>query len=117
MDQGARRAVAYIAGLAVSGRSSGAVYDYTGSGYFHFSGSVDASQAEVYDYDRSCHISGNLNSLYDYGRSAHIELQLNGGGRFSGYDYGTSSHFSGQVSGQSISLFDYETSSHYNFEV
>lgn len=111
-----RRAVAYIAGRLVSGKSSSAIYDYQVGNHSSFSGSVDGNRVSVYDQSRSCHLTGAPSSLYDYGGNHHIQLNVQGQ-RFSGYDYGSSGHFNGRVNGKSISLYDYEHGSHFDYSI
>jgi hypothetical protein len=100
-----RACVAYIvAGL--SGARGSSVYDFSQSKHISISGSVDSSSVDIYDYERSCHVSGSPDNLYDYGNSAHIQLTVEGS-QFNGYDYASSKHFSGNVNGNSISVYDY----------
>jgi hypothetical protein len=117
MEDSARAAIAYIAGRLVTGRQTSHVYDYGRGSHASLGGSVTNDRVQVYDYDRSCHISGRPATLYDYGRSCHVQLKVAATGRFSGYDYGSSSHFNGRVSGRSISVYDYEMSSHFNYQL
>jgi hypothetical protein len=116
MQPDTRRAVAYIAGRAISGKQSSAIYDFEESGYFNFSGTVSASEANVYDYDSSCHIGGKLASLYHYGHANHLQLELKGK-QFSGFDYDEASHFNGTVNGSSVSLYDYASSQYHNYSL
>ena len=97
--------------------NANAVYDYSASQYFNFSGQAATNHVNVYDYGRSCYLTGSPNSLYDYGRGAYIQLKPESSGSFSGYDYGSSRYFSGKVSGRAISLYDYETGSYYRFQI
>ena len=106
MTADTRRAIAYIAARAISGKSSSTLYDFDASNYFHFSGRVSASDAKVYDYSTSSHIGGRLRSLYHFGHSSHIQLKLSGN-QFSGYDYEQSCHFKGRVRGSRVSVYDY----------
>lgn len=117
MDNSARATIAYIAGRLVSGRRTSSVYDHGRSGYFNLSGPVSPQRVNVYDYGRSCHISGRPTNLYDYGRSCYVQLKVKPDGKFDGYDYGSSSHFSGKVSGRRVSFYDYETSSYFDYQV
>ncbi len=104
MNPNVKACVAYIAGIAISGKSSSSVYDYSQGKHIGISGSVSATQANVYDYDRGCHVQGHIGNLYDYGVGAHIQLKINGT-QFSGYDYDSGTHFSGNVSGSNISMY------------
>ena len=115
MDPDSRACVAYITAV-LCGSSGSHVYDYSASKYKSISGNVDSSHISIFDYDRSCYVSGSPTSLFDYGNNAHIQLNMNGS-QFSGYDYNTGNHFSGSVNGNSVSLYDYETSSYYNYSV
>ncbi len=114
MKASTRRAVAYIAGRAVSGNSKTTIYDYSSSGYHFFSGQAGASRVSVFDYTQSCHITGTLPNLFHYGDGHHLSLKIQGQ-KFTGFDYLQSQHFSGSVSGNRITLFDYGDSSYYNY--
>lgn len=96
--------IAYIAGRAITGKTTSSIYDYTQGKHINISGSVSESNANVYDYDRGCHIQGSLGNLYDYGIGGHIQLKINGS-QFNGYDFSSGTHFSGHVTGNSISLY------------
>lgn len=120
MDESIRRAVAYIAGRASSGRSSSAVFDYTRSRYFSFSGRVTESAVSAFDYSEHCHIGGSGHSgsfsLYHYGGQQHIRLQVDGR-KFRGYAYGSGGHFSGTVNGRSVAIFDFEHSTWHTYAI
>jgi hypothetical protein len=113
MQSEARRSVAYIAGRLISGRQGSSIYDYSGTGYTHFSGTVGNNVA-IYDHSASAHISGSSKQFYHHGLSAQISLTINGK-NFSGYDYGSSTHFSGSVSQSNITLYDYGESKHFQY--
>jgi hypothetical protein len=108
MKADTRRAVAYIAGRAISGKTASSVYDYGEGGHHSFSGDVSAVAANVYDYGSSCHVGGQLGSLYHYGHGSHLQLTLKGKS-FTGYDYDDASDFSGDVHGSSVTVYDYPT--------
>jgi hypothetical protein len=121
MKDHTRRGIAYITGCIISDERSSTVYDYAFSKYFSFGGSTSNGQVDIYDYARSCYISGNSSgsttfSLYHYGNSHHISLNLKDQ-KFDGYDYDTNSHFSGSVSGRSVSVFDYQDSRYYQYSI
>ena len=108
-----RRGVAYIAGRLVRDRRGSALYDYSSSGYSHFSGTVGKS-VSVYDHSARAHIAGSASSLFHYGVRAHITLHVKGNA-FTGYDYDSRSAFSGQVRQSNISIYDYGEAKHFQF--
>lgn len=120
MNEPARRAVAYIAGRVLSGRSSSAVYDFGCSKYFSFSGKITESKVSAYDYTEQCHIGGSGHSgsfsLYHYGAQNHISLRVSGR-KFRGFDYGSGGHFSGAVNGRSISVYDYQQCAWFGYTI
>lgn len=116
MNNNTRACIALIAVGLISGKKSSSVYDYSQSKHISISGNVDGNNVNIYDHDRSCHVTGTPGNLYDHGNSAHIQLKINGN-QISGYDYDSSSHFSGSVNGNSVTVYDHETSSHHNYTV
>lgn len=120
MKDSTRRAVAYLAGIALSGENSSAVFDYSNSRYFSFSSNFSSSQVSAYDHSERCHISGSKGSnsmaLYHYGNQRHINLNITLGS-FQGYDYDSGCHFSGTVNGRAVSLYDYERGGYFNYAI
>ena len=114
MNANTRACVAYIA-AGLSGLTTvTALYDHTETKPLNVSGVVSAEKIDVYDFDRSCHVSGNLENLYDYGNSAHIQIAVNGD-KFSGYDYASKFHFNGTVESGVVQIYDYETEIYYRY--
>ena len=72
MNPGTRACVAAAALMAVSGKNVSSIYDYSLSSHRNVGGQISGSGISIYDYQRSCHFSGNLPSLYDYGNSSHV---------------------------------------------
>jgi hypothetical protein len=97
------------------GRKISSVYDYSRSGYLSIDADVRGNNLTGYDYEKSAHISGSLDSLYHYGESSHLELKPKGGGQYSGYDYGSSAHFDIRINGNSAELYDYSASAWYSY--
>ncbi len=103
MEPNVKACIAFIAGRAISGKTSSSIYDYSQNKNINISGNVSQTNASVYDYDRKCHVQGSLSNLYDHGVNGHVQLKIDGD-RFSGFDYSSGTHFSGSVSGNSVSL-------------
>ncbi len=115
MKSDSRACVAYIA-AGLCGATSSYIYDYSKMTYRSINGNVDTNNINIFDYDRSCYVSGPPGNLYDYGNNAYINLSMSGP-QFNGYDYHTGNHFNGNVNGRMISIYDYETSSYYNYSI
>lgn len=119
MNRNQRTAIAGII-LALSNNTKvKSTYSYELSSYVSLSGSTGNRKVNVYDYSRSCHITGNSNdgkrySLYDYGTSGHISLTIDDK-KARGYDYSSGHHFSASVRGTSVSIYDFETCCHYSY--
>jgi hypothetical protein len=114
LNPNTRGCVAAIAAGLCGFSKVAALYDQSASKNLNIGGSVSADKIDVYDFDRSCHVSGTLDNLFDYGNKAHINLEINGDS-FSGYDYASKFHFRGTVQGGMIQLYDYETEKYYTY--
>lgn len=110
-----RRAICYISARLITGKNISSIFDYAHSAYFNYSGSI-STNINIYDYSRSCYLTGNQSNIFDYGTSQYVSLKLNGV-QFSGYDYETGNYFNGRMNGNSISFFDYQDGSYYNFSI
>ncbi len=109
-----RACVAYIAAGMCGLSKTTALYDHGQARAVSATGPVSAGKIDVYDFDRSCHVSGSLENLYDHGNGAHIHFACDGE-KFSGYDYASKFHFNGTVEAGFVSLYDYETSVYYRY--
>ncbi len=113
---------ACIAGIAVAlsiSKNVNSVYSFELSKFIMISGTITNKNIQIYDYSRSCHLSGNSDhngnfNLFDYGEHKHITLNVKSN-KFDGYDFGSRYHFSGTINNRSVSFYDYETSKYYNF--
>lgn len=113
---------ACIAGIALAltmDKQVNSVYSFELSKYIMISGTITKQSVQIYDYSRSCHISGNSvrNSnfnLFDYGERKHITLNVKSN-KFDGYDFGSRYHFSGTINNNSVIFYDFETRKYYNF--
>ena len=114
-----RAAIAGIIIALANDRQIKNIYSYDLATHIFLSGTVENNHVNIYDYSRSCYITGNSNngkqySLYDYGSSCHISITINGKSA-TGYDYGSGYHFSCSVNNRAASMYDYETGQHYNY--
>lgn len=113
---------ACIAGIALAltmDKQVNSIYSFELSKYIMISGTITNQNVQIYDYSRSCHISGNSDyngnfNLFDYGEHKHITLSVKSN-KFDGYDYGSNYHFSGTINNNSVSFYDFETRKYYNF--
>lgn len=114
-----RRALAFVAGGLVGKSQGSSVYDYEAGAYFNFTGTLSKTNVNVFDYSRSCYVTGSGDgtgnmTLFDYCTSSYVQLRLDGSG-FNGFDYETASYYSGIVAGRTITIYDYQTGSYYQF--
>ncbi len=119
MNSNQRACIAGIANAIINNKRINSVYSYEMKAYISVSGTVNGSNVNIFDYSRSCHISGCGNgqgeySLFDYGLSKHITLNIKKE-KFDGFDYMSNKHFSGTVRGNTVNLYDYETCKYYDF--
>ncbi len=119
MKSNQRACIAGIVTALKANKEINSIYSYELSKYIILSGTANNQNIQLYDYSRSCHLTGNGDSygsfnLFDYGERKHITLnvKLN---QFDGYDYGSRFHFSGTINNNSVSLYDYETRKFYSF--
>lgn len=115
MEHLKRRAISYIVGRILSGKESGAVFDFKDSKYYNFSGEI-GNTISVFDYSRSSYLTGDKTSIFDDYSKKYISLVIEGI-VFSGFDYESGEHFSGNVNSNSISFYDYDGSTYYNFSI
>ena len=114
MNVNTRACVVYIAAGMCGLSKVTSLYDHAENRPLNVSGTVSAEAIDVYDFDRSCHVSGSLKNLYDYGNKAHIHITFTGD-KFSGYDYASKFHFTGSVEDGMVQLYDYETEMYYRY--
>lgn len=119
MNSGQRAAIAAIVIAVTTQQSVTSIYSYESSSYINVSGQANSKTIKVFDYGRSCYITGkasvpNKFSLFDYDVSAYCDLKIEGT-KFKGYDYNSGSYFSGTVRSKSVSFYDFQTSSYYDF--
>lgn len=94
----------------------GAVFDHTQGKRVRLSGSVGPDAVNVYDHDRSAHVTGSAPNLYDHGTRRPVSLVMNGA-IFTGFDHFSGLHYSGRIHGSAVTIFDHETGRHHQFTV
>lgn len=119
MNSNQRACIAGIANAIINKKKITNVYSYEIATYISVSGTVNESNVNIFDYSRSCHISGRGDghgkyNLFDYGLSKHITLTIKDD-KYEGFDYMSNKHFSGTVRENSVNLYDYETNRFYDF--
>lgn len=119
MKANQRACIASIVIALSTNKEISSVYSFELSKYIMLSGTATNQDVQLYDYSRSCYLTGNGDShgnfdLFDYGESNFITLnvKLN---QFDGYDFGSKYHFSGTISNNSVSLYDFETRKFYSY--
>ena len=116
MQTHTRHVVAYVAGSLISGQRSSAVFDRQERRRFNISGTLSDSNISACASGQDCHITGSLASLYHCGNLGRLTLKLNSA-QFFGYDSESRQHFSGNVNGNSVSIYDNETRRRYSYSI
>jgi hypothetical protein len=115
MNDGTRRAVAYIAGRLHDEREASAVLDLATGRHAWFEGTVGPKVA-VYDHSRNALVGGVPTALYDAGTHHYVNLEMSGDS-FTGFDHASNHHFGGRVVGGRVWIFDCEPERRYSYEL
>ncbi len=113
MNQGTRRAVAYIAGRLCTGSAATAVFDPGTGHHVSFAGEVRPRIA-VYDHSRNCLIGGAPSAIHDAGTGSYLNLEISEGS-FSGFDHASNHRFGGRVDGDDVWIFDCELERRFGY--
>jgi len=109
-----RRAIAYIAGRLLTGRDASSVFDVETADMFMFSGTVSATDINVFDVDRGGFVIGSPTSgefsLCDLDDSSFLTLRI-GDGKVEGVDLESGAPYEATVQGDTVTLFDSEDGS------
>ena len=116
MTNETRRCVAVIAYMMIVGRGACSVFDYTLGGYYNMGCTFSGNYISLFDYRRSCYISGYLPNLVEYSTASYIDPggRANTGGC---YAYHTASYLNVTINGSSVTIFDYQMSRYYMYSV
>jgi hypothetical protein len=106
MNEGTRRAVAYIAGRLCTGTEANALFDPASGHHASFEGEV-GERIAVYDHSRACLIGGVPSAIHDAGTGRYVNLEISRGS-FTGYDHASNHHFGGRAAGDEVWIFDCE---------
>lgn len=116
MDTHTRTYIAAIVKAVVSGDERiSAIYSYEAWEHLTMSGTISHGRLQLYDHDRSEHVTGSMPSFYDHGSGDHFTLSRVADGQFNGYDHATASHFTASANGGSITVYDYGTGQYYQY--
>lgn len=118
MDSNQRATVAFLCGcLKNDSKRFTSVYDYTQGTYVSCSYSNSGGNISIYDYRRSCYLTGRSSSFFDYGVSQYLAVNRINDNLFSVYDYHSSSYCSITCNGQFISLYDYSEGKYFSYYI
>lgn len=113
MNDGSRRAIAYVAGRLCTGRDAPGLFDPVAGRHIEFDGEVEP-QVAVYDHSRNCLIGGTPRAVFDAGTRHYVNLVISGDS-FTGFDHASEHHFGGRTDGGDIWMFDCEHDRRFNY--
>lgn len=120
MKANVRACIAYAAGRIILQKDSCRIFDCTLGKDVGMDGTIEKNRVEICDEGKSCRLDGkgykNSYEIYNFVDSHYVELVIDGN-QFRGYDFGKFAHFTGEVRGESISLFDHEVKSHFDYNL
>lgn len=113
-----RTAIAFIAGILISGKGAGSIYDPLQDKRFQFSGQIEGNIVRIYDEDKRCSISGSGSNgnyvLYHFGEQKFISLNIEKNS-FNGLDHGSYTYFNGTARGMKVRFHDFAENEKYEF--
>lgn len=119
MENPQRAALAFLCGCIHNGlrtRHNG-IHDYADGSFAQFSFNNNGGSVTVFDFQRSCYLTGRFPSFYDYGVSAYITLTKLNDNMFNVFDYHTSSYLSVTCNGTTVTVFDYANGNYFNYQL
>lgn len=113
-----RAAIAFIAGILISGKEASSIHDPLQNRRFRFSGQIEENIVKIYDEDQNSAISGSGSNgnyvLYHFGERKFISLNIEKNS-FNGLDHGSYTYFNGTVRGNKIKFHDFAENKKYEF--
>jgi len=113
-----RTAIAFIAGILISGREAYSIHDLLQDKHFRFSGRIEENIVKIRDEDQKCSISGSGSNgnyvLYHFGERKFISLNIEKDS-FDGLDHGSYAYFNGIVTNNKIKFHDFAENKKYEF--
>ncbi len=110
MLHGTQKGIVFIVASLVNQRQYAGVYSDVDAHDTMFTGAI-GDEINIYDFDRSENISGELKpegySLHDYSCGSQLSLTVEGN-TFKGMDDRSGKNFKGSVDGNRVMLFDAE---------
>ena len=121
MHQNIRAALSFIAISIINKEEYDSIFDFSRSVHVLISGEIANESVGVFDHELNAHISGDYQqgsgALYHHGFQCHLSFEWDDS-EFRGFVHGgEGGHLTGQIQGDSISLFDHSNSTHYHFSV
>ena len=118
MKSHVRTAIAFIAGILISGEEASSISDAHEEKRYHFSGQIEKKVIKLTDEEKKCSISGSGSNgnyvLYHFGERKFISLNIEKR-TFNGLDHGSYTYFNGTVTNNKISFHDFGENEIYEF--
>lgn len=123
MDSSQRASIAFLCGCIHNENSKSknqnysSIFDFSTDRNITFSVTSHSSYINIFDYDRSCYISGRYPTFFDYGVSQYFTINRINDNTYSIFDYKTNSYLTVTCSSHSITIFDYEVSNYFTYKI
>lgn len=112
-----RKTIAFLCGMYLSNINCSSIFDYTRGSYYNLNYSVIGNIISVFDYERSCELSGQFPSFHDYGAASAVNMKVIREGVIDAYDYKTATDMEVTCKGKNISLFDYKVGRFFEYQL
>ena len=119
MDMSQRATVAFLCACLQgrTGSTHSSIYDYAQGTFVSCSYTNNGGNVSVFDYRRSCYLSGHFPSFYDYGVSRYVSLTRVNDNLYNVFDFNTSSNMSVTCHGKQVTVFDYQIGQYFNYQL
>lgn len=119
METAQRATVAFLCGYLNdrSGSSHSGIYDFAQGIFVPCSYTNIGGNVSVFDYKRSCYLSGRFPSFYDYGVYQYVSITQINDNLYNVFDFNTSLNLSVTCRGGHITVFDYQKGQYFNYQL